>query len=81
VFRTKRTRREQQPITPPELTPWTETPEWRAFRPHAADELTKLRAIRSYKSQLQGFGRLFVTQLTLFEWGRGGESVAWLTPR
>jgi LmbE family N-acetylglucosaminyl deacetylase len=78
LFRTRETRRLQEPITPAELAPWTKAPEWQVIRPRASDEVTKLRAIRAYKSQLHGFGRLFVTQLTLFEWGRGGESVAWL---
>jgi hypothetical protein len=80
VLRTKGTRRAQEPITPPELTPGTAAPQWQVVRPRAADEVTKLRAIRAYKSQLRGFGRLFVTQLTLYEWSRGGESVAWLAP-
>jgi LmbE family N-acetylglucosaminyl deacetylase len=80
ALRTKGTRRVLEPITPTELTCWSKPPEWQVLRPRPADEVTKLRAIRAYKSQLHGFGRLFVTQLTLYEWGRGGESVAWLTP-
>ena len=80
LLRTRKTRRLLQPITPPELEQWVQASDWQVFRPRPADELAKLRAIRAYKSQLHGFGRLFVTQLSLFEWSRGGESVAWLTP-
>jgi LmbE family N-acetylglucosaminyl deacetylase len=80
LLRTRGTRRLLEPITPAQLAPWAGAAEWQVFRPRPADEITKLRAIREYKSQLRGFGRLLVPQLTLVEWSRGGESVAWLAP-
>jgi LmbE family N-acetylglucosaminyl deacetylase len=80
LLRTRGTRRLQEPITPPDLAPWTPSLDWQLSRTSPKEELRKLRAIRSYASQLHGFGRLFTSQIVLYEWGRGGESLAWLAP-
>ncbi|MEY2432680.1 MAG: hypothetical protein QOC92_2405 [Acidimicrobiaceae bacterium] len=80
MLRTRGTRRILEPITPPVLDPWAASLDWRVCPTRPRAELAKLRAISAYTSQLHGFGRLFTSQLVLYEWARGGESIAWLAP-
>lgn len=40
-------------------------------------QLAKWRAMRSYESQLRGFGSLFLTQIMLYAWADGGEPIGW----
>ncbi|HET9728348.1 MAG TPA: PIG-L family deacetylase [Acidimicrobiia bacterium] len=43
----------------------------------ARDLRMKIQALRSYRSQLRGYGVWFLPQLTLFEWSHAAEAVTW----
>jgi hypothetical protein len=51
---------------------------WTAVGASLRDRIAKHRALRTYASQLGGFGRLSSAVIELYERGFGGEGVAWL---
>jgi LmbE family N-acetylglucosaminyl deacetylase len=52
---------------------------WTAVGATLRDRIAKHRALRAYRSQLGGFGRLSPAIIELYERGFGGEGVAWVT--
>ena len=44
----------------------------------AEDRWLKQRAIRAYRSQVEGFGPLVISRMVAYEVGWGGEAIAWL---
>jgi LmbE family N-acetylglucosaminyl deacetylase len=50
---------------------------WEVASLGTSAQLAKWRAMRSYESQLRGFGSLFLTQIMLYAWADGGEPIGW----
>ena len=82
VARTPRGRRLAEPAASAGIDDLLETPPvWLPLRRSGRDWLAKQRAIRAHRSQVNGFGPLVLTRISMQEWAIGGEAVAWLPAR
>jgi LmbE family N-acetylglucosaminyl deacetylase len=79
ALRTAKAQRRQRPVAPAAVAERAGAVRWHVAPGAPIDRLAKLRAVRAYRSQLRGFGRLFVPQIALYEWSAGGEAIGWPT--
>jgi LmbE family N-acetylglucosaminyl deacetylase len=79
VARTSSGRRLQQPIFPATIAEAIpREPTWTRTSARLADWWAKLRAVQAYESQLDEFGPLVASRMALYEFGWGGEGLAWV---
>jgi LmbE family N-acetylglucosaminyl deacetylase len=69
----------QAPSRPAELPSGEARLDWLRLSASPADWWSKQRAMRAYASQLRGFGPLVAERIALYEFGWGGEGLAWLS--
>jgi LmbE family N-acetylglucosaminyl deacetylase len=80
ALRTPTGRALQRPVTPEPVATAASALTWTATKPGARAGLRKRQAVAAYRSQLEGFGRHSATVMALYEFGWGGEGLAWLSP-
>jgi hypothetical protein len=78
TFRTRTGRRLQAPTDPTGALERVGALDWLSLPMSPRDWWLKQRAIRAYKSQVDGFGPLVISRVVAYEVGWGGEAVAWL---
>ena len=78
AFRTRTGRRLQTPSDPTGALERVDALAWLSLPMSPRDWWIKQRAIRAYKSQVDGFGPLVISRMVAYEVGWGGEAIAWL---
>jgi LmbE family N-acetylglucosaminyl deacetylase len=79
ALRTATGRRRQAPSHPDVCRTPVSPLEWFAVPFDRKARWSKQRAIRAYRSQVKGFGPLVIPRIVLYEFGWGGEAIAWAT--
>lgn len=80
TFRTRAGRRLQAPSDPTGALERVGALAWLSLPMSPRDWWLKQRAIRAYRSQVEGFGPLVISRMVAYEVGWGGEAIAWLPP-
>jgi LmbE family N-acetylglucosaminyl deacetylase len=78
ALRTPAGRRLQTPSLSEDRTTSVVSLDWLVMPTGPREWWVKQRAIRAYRSQVKGFGPLVIPRINVYEFGWGGEAIAWM---